>query len=113
MNAWSGAALQAALLQLLLVHHIALRLPLRNLWWAVLVVIAPTCVTVARYGDSAGSWNQQVGSQILSVGVATPHRHHRPHPAGLHRGPGGPRPAAWRRNATSRAASPPPPNAPA
>ncbi|MFE0799838.1 sensor histidine kinase [Streptomyces sp. NPDC058812] len=70
VNAWSGAALQAALLQLLLVHHIALRLPLRNLWWAVLLVIAPTCVTVARYGDGAGSWNQQVGSQLLSVGVA-------------------------------------------
>ncbi|MFJ7768751.1 sensor histidine kinase [Streptomyces sp. NPDC097107] len=70
VNAWSGAALQAALLQLLLVHHIALRLPLRDLWWAVLLVTAPTCVAVARYGDSAGSWNQQVGSQILSVGVA-------------------------------------------
>ncbi|MEJ1201053.1 MULTISPECIES: histidine kinase [unclassified Streptomyces] len=70
VNAWSGAALQAALLQLLLVHHIALRLPLRNLWWAVFVVIAPTCVTVARYGDSAGSWTQQVGSQLSAIGVA-------------------------------------------
>ncbi|MGC9500461.1 sensor histidine kinase [Streptomyces sp. WG7] len=70
LNAWSGAALQAALLQLLLVHHIALRLPLRNLWWAVALVTAPTCVAVARYGDSAGSWNQQLGSQLLSIGVA-------------------------------------------
>ncbi|WP_121747798.1 histidine kinase [Streptomyces sp. E2N166] len=70
VNAWSGATLQAALLQLLLIHHIALRLPLRNLWWAVLLVTTPTCVTVARYGDSAGPWNQQLGSQILSVGVA-------------------------------------------
>ncbi|MFH8978383.1 sensor histidine kinase [Streptomyces sp. NPDC017890] len=70
LNAWSGAALQAALLQLLLVHHIALRLPLRNLWWAVALAVAPTCVAVARYGDSAGSWNQQVGSQLLSICVA-------------------------------------------
>lgn len=70
MSAWSGAALQAALLQLLLVHHIALRLPLRNLWWAVAVVAAPTCVSVARYGDSAGSWNQQLGSQLVAIGVA-------------------------------------------
>ncbi|TDT24095.1 signal transduction histidine kinase [Streptomyces sp. BK208] len=70
LNAWSGAALQAALLQLLLVHHIALRRPLRGLWWAVAVVTVPACVTVARYGDGAGSWNQQLGSQLLSVGVA-------------------------------------------
>ncbi|MEU9523224.1 histidine kinase [Streptomyces sp. NPDC048224] len=70
LNAWSGAALQAALLQLLLVHHIALRRPLRGLWWAPAVVTVPTCVTVARYGDGAGSWNQQLGSQLLSVGVA-------------------------------------------
>lgn len=70
VSAWSGAALQAALLQLLLVHHIALRLPLRNLWWAVAVVAAPTCVSVARYGDSAGSWNQQLGSQLVAIGVA-------------------------------------------
>ncbi|MFA3876780.1 sensor histidine kinase [Streptomyces sp. MMCC 100] len=70
VSAWSGAALQAALLQLLLVHHIALRLPLRNLWWAVALVTAPACVTVVRYGDDAGSWNQQVGSQLLSIGVA-------------------------------------------
>ncbi|MGW2298599.1 sensor histidine kinase [Streptomyces violaceorubidus] len=70
VSAWSGAALQSALLQLLLVHHIALRLPLRNLWWVVALAIAPSCVTAARYGDSAGSWNQQVGSQLVSIGVA-------------------------------------------
>ncbi|WP_399886427.1 sensor histidine kinase [Streptomyces sp. BBFR51] len=69
-SAYSGAALQAALLQLLLVHHIALRLPLRNLWWAVALATAPTCVTVVRYGDGAGSWNQQLGSQLVSIGVA-------------------------------------------
>ncbi|MFC8571393.1 sensor histidine kinase [Streptomyces sp. NPDC057245] len=70
VSAWTGAALQAALLQLLLVHHVALRVPLRNLWWSVAVVTAPTCVTLARYGDSAGPWNQQLGGQLLSIGVA-------------------------------------------
>ncbi|MEU0226488.1 histidine kinase [Streptomyces sp. NPDC006284] len=70
LSSWSGAALQAALLQLLLVHHIALRLPLRTLWWAVALVTAPVCVTALRYGDDAGSWNQQLGSHLLSIGVA-------------------------------------------
>ncbi|MFF5101777.1 sensor histidine kinase [Streptomyces sp. NPDC000134] len=70
LNAWSGAALQAALLQLVLVHHIALRRPLRDLWWATAVMTAPVCVTIVRYGDGAGPWNQQLGSQLLSVGVA-------------------------------------------
>ncbi|WP_238696570.1 sensor histidine kinase [Streptomyces sp. E5N298] len=70
VSTWSGAALQAALLQLLLVHHIALRLPLRNLWWATAVAMAPTGVTIVRYGDSAGPWNQQLGSQLVSIGVA-------------------------------------------
>ncbi|CAM5517634.1 sensor histidine kinase [Streptomyces fumanus] len=70
LNAWSGASLQAALLQLVLVHHIALRLPLRNLWWATAVMTAPVCVTIVRYGDDAGPWNQQLGSMVLSIGVA-------------------------------------------
>ncbi|MBD0422148.1 sensor histidine kinase [Streptomyces sp. TRM S81-3] len=70
VNAWTGAALQAALLQLVLVHHIALRLPLRNLWWTAALVTAPTCVTMVRYGEAAGTWNQQLGSQLLSIGVA-------------------------------------------
>ncbi|GAA2606077.1 sensor histidine kinase [Streptomyces lienomycini] len=70
VSAWSGAALQAALLELLLVHHIALRRPLRDLWWVAALVTVPTCVAVARYGDGAGSWNQQLGSQLLSLCVA-------------------------------------------
>lgn len=68
VNAWTGAALQAALLQLVLVFHIALRLPLRALWWVTALVTAPSFVTVIRYGES-GSWNQQLGSQLLSIGV--------------------------------------------
>jgi signal transduction histidine kinase len=69
VNAWTGAALQAALLQLLVVFHIALRLPLRALWWAAALVIAPVLVTVARHGE--GTWDQQVGSQLMSIAVAT------------------------------------------
>ncbi|MBZ6230814.1 sensor histidine kinase [Streptomyces olivaceus] len=70
VSVWTGAALQAALLQLLLVHHVALRLPLRSLWWAVALATAPTCLAVVRYGDSAGPWHQQLGSQLSAIGVA-------------------------------------------
>jgi signal transduction histidine kinase len=68
VNAWTGAVLQAALLQLLVVYHIALRLPLRTLWWSTILVIAPVFVRVARYGE--GTWHQQVGSQLMSLAVA-------------------------------------------
>ncbi|WP_437093393.1 sensor histidine kinase [Streptomyces sp. enrichment culture] len=68
VNAWTGALLQAALLQLLVIFHIALRLPLRALWWAAALTVAPVLVSVARYGE--GEWNQQVGSHLTSVVVA-------------------------------------------
>ncbi|MET9865289.1 histidine kinase [Streptomyces sp. NPDC006386] len=68
VNAWTGAALQAALLQLVLVYHLALRRALRNLWWATALVIAPVLVSVARHGE--GSWDQQIGSQLMSITVA-------------------------------------------
>ena len=68
VNAWTGAALQAALLQLAVVYHIALRRALRDLWWATALVIAPVLVSVARHGE--GTWDQQVGSQLMSITVA-------------------------------------------
>ncbi|MGW3679057.1 sensor histidine kinase [Streptomyces prasinus] len=68
VNAWTGTALQAALLQLVAVYHIALRLPLRNLWWATALVLAPVAVSAARYGED-GSWSQQIGSQLTSLVV--------------------------------------------
>ncbi|WP_437075170.1 sensor histidine kinase [Streptomyces sp. enrichment culture] len=49
VNAWTGALLQAALLQLLVVFHITLRRPLRSLWWAAAVSTAPVVVTVLRH----------------------------------------------------------------
>jgi signal transduction histidine kinase len=69
LNAWSGAALQVSLLQLVLLFHVALRLPLRNLWWAAALTTVPTCVTLARFGEDGGPWNQQLGSHLTSVGV--------------------------------------------
>ncbi|GAP49019.1 sensor histidine kinase [Streptomyces azureus] len=68
VNAWTGAALQAALLQLAVVYHIALRRPLRDLWWATALMIATVLVSVARHGE--GTWHQQVGSQLMSITVA-------------------------------------------
>ncbi|OSP42004.1 two-component sensor histidine kinase [Streptomyces sp. 13-12-16] len=68
VNAWSGTALQAALLQLLVIYHIALRVPLRNLWWAAALVLAPVMVSTARYGE--GEWHQQIGSHLTSIAVA-------------------------------------------
>ncbi|MFI8303553.1 sensor histidine kinase [Streptomyces sp. NPDC085927] len=67
VNAWTGAALQAALLQLVAVYHVALRLPLRNLWWTTALVLTPVAVSTARHGE--GEWSQQIGSQLTSVVV--------------------------------------------
>ncbi|GAB2869332.1 sensor histidine kinase [Streptomyces deserti] len=68
VNAWTGAVLQAALLQLVLVYHIAVRLPLRILWWVTPLVTAPVLVTAFRHGE--GDWHQQVGSHLTSIAVA-------------------------------------------
>ena len=67
-NAWSGAALQAALLSLVVIYHITLRLPLRHLWWATALTIGPVALTAARHGE--GQWSQQIGSSFTSVVVA-------------------------------------------
>ncbi|MBT3154538.1 sensor histidine kinase [Streptomyces sp. CHD11] len=68
VNAWSGATLQASLLQLVVIYHIALRRPLRDLWWATALMLAPVTVSTVRFGE--GEWSQQVGSHVTSVGVA-------------------------------------------
>ncbi|MEY7979159.1 sensor histidine kinase [Streptomyces pilosus] len=68
VNAWSGATLQAALLQLVVIYHMALRRPLRDLWWATALMLTPVTVSTARYGE--GQWSQQIGSYVTSVGVA-------------------------------------------
>ncbi|MEV3974460.1 histidine kinase [Streptomyces sp. NPDC050698] len=68
VDAWTGAALQAALLQLVLVYHLALRRPLRSLWWATALVMTPVLVSALRHGE--GSWDQQIGSHLMSTAVA-------------------------------------------
>ena len=67
-NAWTGVALQAALLQLVLVYHLALRRPLRDLWWATALVLGPVLLSAVRHGE--GTWDQQIGSQLMSIAVA-------------------------------------------
>ncbi|GEC09762.1 two-component sensor histidine kinase [Streptomyces spinoverrucosus] len=66
-NAWTGATLQAALLQLVVLYNIALRLPLRTLWWTTPVVMAPVCVTAVRHPH--GSWDQQVVPALMSTAL--------------------------------------------
>ncbi len=68
VNAWSGATLQAALLQLVVIYHIALSRPLRDLWWATALMLTPVIISTARYGE--GEWSQQIGSYLTSIGVA-------------------------------------------
>ncbi|MFI2437283.1 sensor histidine kinase [Streptomyces sp. NPDC018693] len=68
VNAWTGATLQAALLQLLVVFHIALRLPLRTLWWVSAVVTAPAFVTHFRHPTQ--DLNEDVVPHLMSILMA-------------------------------------------
>ncbi|WP_411151968.1 sensor histidine kinase [Streptomyces sp. A30] len=68
VNAWTGAVLQASLLQLLVVFHIALRRPPRNLWWATAVVIVPVAVAAVRH--PRGSADQDIVPVLMSIAVA-------------------------------------------
>ncbi|MFD7321786.1 sensor histidine kinase [Streptomyces sp. NPDC059875] len=55
---WTGAFLQAGLLQLVVVFHIALRLPQRTLLWTLALLTPPLVVGAIRHPQ--GSWDQQV-----------------------------------------------------
>ncbi|MET9515259.1 histidine kinase [Streptomyces sp. NPDC002994] len=57
-NSLTGAVLQAALLQFFLVFNIALRLPLKTLWWAAVLVVGPSVAGALRFPD--GGWDGQV-----------------------------------------------------
>jgi signal transduction histidine kinase len=63
-NAWTGAVLQAAMLQMLVVFHIALRRPHRSLWWALPVVLAPVTVIAVRHPH--GSADQEILPTLLT-----------------------------------------------
>ncbi|WP_424854910.1 sensor histidine kinase [Streptomyces sp. SAI-170] len=70
VNAWTGALLQAALLQLLVVFHIALRSPLRTLWWAAAVCMAPVVLTVVRHPRGPADEDLVPHAMSLLVAVA-------------------------------------------
>lgn len=69
VNAWTGIALQAFLLQLLVVFHLALRRPHRNLWWATALILTPISVLAARHPQ--GSPDQDIVPVLMSIVVAT------------------------------------------
>ncbi|MET9372527.1 sensor histidine kinase [Streptomyces sp. NPDC002992] len=58
VSCWTGAFLQAGFLQAVAVFGIALRLPLRTLWWTLVLVTPPLVVGAIRFPQ--GSWDQQV-----------------------------------------------------
>ncbi|CAM5532642.1 Protein-glutamate methylesterase/protein-glutamine glutaminase [Streptomyces alboniger] len=58
VNSWSGAMLQAALIQLAVLFSIAMRLPLKTLGQAGLMMTAPLIVGAVRHPE--GSWDQQI-----------------------------------------------------
>ncbi|WP_228044471.1 sensor histidine kinase [Streptomyces ferrugineus] len=68
VNAWTGIALQATMLQLLVVFHIALRRPARNLWWATALITTPVAVMAARHPQ--GSPDQDIAPVLMSIAVA-------------------------------------------
>ncbi|MDX3379772.1 histidine kinase [Streptomyces sp. ME02-6991-2A] len=61
VNVWTGAVVQAALLQLIPAFQIALRLPLRRLGTAGLVLCVPVAAGAARI---PGIWDQQLVSYL-------------------------------------------------
>ncbi|MEU6991755.1 histidine kinase [Streptomyces sp. NPDC046465] len=57
-SSWTGAMLQASLIQMVVLFSIAMRLPLTTLGWAGLMMTAPLVVGAVRYPE--GSWDQQI-----------------------------------------------------
>jgi signal transduction histidine kinase len=68
VNAWTGAALQASELQLLVVFHIALRRAPRDLWWATAVIITSKAVMAARH--PRGGADQDIVPVLMTIVVA-------------------------------------------
>ncbi|WP_010474970.1 sensor histidine kinase [Streptomyces somaliensis] len=58
VSQWTGALLQAALIQLVPVYTAALRLPPRRLWWAVALLVPPLMVGALRFPHVG--WDQLV-----------------------------------------------------
>ncbi|MEV5339007.1 histidine kinase [Streptomyces sp. NPDC052676] len=66
--AWTGTVLQAAMLQLVVVYNIALRLPLRTLWWTTAVATLPTLILTFRHRENG--WDQEMVPPLMSIAVA-------------------------------------------
>ncbi|WJV51365.1 sensor histidine kinase [Streptomyces flavofungini] len=67
VNSASGAMLQVALVQLIVLFNIALRLPLKTLGWAGVLMLAPLVVGTLRYPK--GSWDQQIVPQVWAYAL--------------------------------------------
>ncbi|MET9835626.1 histidine kinase [Streptomyces sp. NPDC006385] len=68
VNAWTGIALQAFLLQLLVVYHIALRRRTHHLWWATALITTPVSVLAARHPQ--GTPDKDIVPVLMSIAVA-------------------------------------------
>ncbi|WP_245239428.1 sensor histidine kinase [Streptomyces sp. MZ04] len=64
---WTGAWLQSALIQFVVVFNIALRLPLKTLGWAAAMTTLPMAVSIIRYPE--GSWDQLIVPQLWSFAL--------------------------------------------
>ncbi|MFJ5059412.1 sensor histidine kinase [Streptomyces nigra] len=69
VNAWTGILLQAVMLHLLVVFHIALRRPARTLWWAAALLTATATVTAVRHPQ--GGPDQAIVPVLMTFAVAT------------------------------------------
>ncbi|MFF0160309.1 sensor histidine kinase [Streptomyces sp. NPDC005263] len=68
VNAWTGAALQVAMLQMLVVFHLALRRPPRTLWWATALILTIDTVTTLHHPRE--SPDQRIVPMLMSIIVA-------------------------------------------
>ncbi|MFF5333872.1 sensor histidine kinase [Streptomyces sp. NPDC013181] len=66
-NAWTGAVLQASLLQEIVVFNIAVRLPMRTLARAGVLIAAPLAIASARFPDD---WSQLLLPHVWMFAIA-------------------------------------------
>ncbi|MFK4065641.1 sensor histidine kinase [Streptomyces sp. NPDC029674] len=67
VSSWTGAMLQASLIQMLVLFSIAMRLPLKTLGRAGLMMTAPLVVGTFRYPED--SWDQQIIPYVWAYAV--------------------------------------------
>nr|WSW67896.1 histidine kinase [Streptomyces sp. NBC_00995] len=67
VSAWTGAAVQAAFLQEIIVFNIALRQPMRTLSWSGALVLAPLVIASGHYPDD---WHRVVVPHLYACAFA-------------------------------------------